>query len=209
MQYPYTLNPFEEQLEEASKEDVSIEEQSTEVIEKQLAKLREIVQTSEVRVKKPAKRKQPKKFRRGQVWTVKKSYIDGEGDQVETSHLFIVMIMTKPFLYNDKIMLRAANISPYIQFSKIEMSELDDIVVLNKSLFGMEFMIEPWNERPICADILNEYKFSYNLKKHVQPDYDMFDNMYGWSTDADKEKFRKTELKNARYLSWSSWSHLK
>lgn len=153
-------------------------------------------------VKEYVEPKQPKRLRNGQVWTVKNSYIDGYGDEVKTPFLFIVMIMGSPFLYRGVKFLNVVTITPHV-----EMSMDDDIVVLDKSLVGFEFMIETWNQQSLRADVLDKYQFTYNLDKHFQHPQYTHELTFLYPKN-DKIKFRSLEIRNAGYLTHSAWSHI-
>lgn len=197
-------NPILEYLENPYMEDVDVSDivppGSISFTDEDVAKINRIGLS--IPVKEYVEPKQPKRLRNGQVWTVKKSYIDGYGDEIKTPFLFIVMIMGSPFVYRGVKFLNVVTITPHV-----EMSMDDDIVVLDKSLMGFEFMIETWNQQSLRADVLDKYQFTYNLDKHNPPP-GVTSELSFLYPNSDKIEFRSLEIRNAGYLTHSAWSHI-
>lgn len=197
-------NPILEYLENPYMEDVDVSDTITpgsiSFTDEDVAKINRI--GSYIPVKEYVEPKQPKRLRNGQVWTVKKSYINGYGDEIKTPFLFIVMIMGSPFVYRGVKFLNVVTITPHV-----EMSMDDDIVVLDKSLMGFEFMIETWNQQSLRADVLDKYQFTYNLDKH-NPPAGITSELSFLYPNSDKIEFRSLEIRNAGYLTHSAWSHI-
>ena len=129
--------------------------------------------------------------KKGQIWTVKKEYIDFQGNLQVTQHPPMVLICSQTEDKEGEQVLRVQPISPFI-----EMAGKDDIICERQNITGFPFLVETWNEQPVMAEILEHYIGSC--------DFDDFIELGAQdSSIEDIESFRRIEIDNAKFLNHS------
>lgn len=129
------------------------------------------------------------KIKQYQIWTVKKNYLDYEGELQNCKHPMMVLLTCDcEDLDDDTQFVRGCPLSPFI-----EMAGADDQVCNDSSIIGFPFLIEVWNEQPMLVDILDKYVGDYYVE------------VKDLEANLDKEllHFREIEISNARYLNKS------
>ena len=97
------------------------------------------------------------KIKQNQIWTVKKNYLDYEGELQYSNHPMMVLITSDcEDLDQETQFVRGCPISPFI-----EMAGSDDQLCDDSSVTGFPFLIEVWNEQPMLVDILDKYVADY------------------------------------------------
>lgn len=129
------------------------------------------------------------KIRQNQIWTVKKNYLDYEGELQYSKHPMMVLITSDcEDLDQETQFVRGCPISPFV-----EMAGSDDQLCDDSSVTGFPFLIEVWNEQPMLVDILDKYVADYyaEMRETVS------------NLDQEQMKFREIEISNARFLNRS------
>ena len=129
--------------------------------------------------------------KKGQIWTVKKEYIDYQGNVQVTQHPPMVLICSQTEDVRGEQILRVQPISPFI-----EMAGKDDLICERQNIVGFPFLVETWNEQPIMAEILEHYIGSCDFKD--------FNELSSQDSSIDDiESFRRIEIDNAKFLNHS------
>lgn len=129
--------------------------------------------------------------KKGQIWTVKKEYIDYQGNMQITQHPPMVLICSQPEVMQGEQVLRVQPISPFI-----EMAGKDDLICERQNIVGFPFLVETWNEQPLMAEILEHYIGNCDVDDFIELGTQD-------SSNEDIENFRRIEIDNAKFLNHS------
>lgn len=135
------------------------------------------------------------KINKNEIWLTKKSFIDINGNEVNSEHEFIIFIVLGPESINDEEFVRVQPIS-----KQIESRTDEDIFIEDESILGYPFIIETWNEQPILTKLLHKKLGSIsNLSVDViEP-----------SEFSKKQlSFRRSEIKRTAFLRQSVLSNI-
>lgn len=134
------------------------------------------------------------KVKHNQIWTIKKDYLDYEGDLQQIKHPMMVLLTCDSEDLDDETQfVRGCPISPFV-----EMASEDDQICEDSSITGFPFLIEIWNEQPMLVEILDKFVGNY---------YAEFINSESALTN-EQSSFREIEISNARYLNRSISAYL-
>ena len=175
-----TINEFlkSSNIDDSEKVDISIN----------ISKLQKINQLFAERNLKLTTMRILPKVKQNQIWSIKREYMDYEGNIQKTAHPFIVLICSDPEKLEDEDeFVRVYPLSPFV-----EKAAQDNIVCEDSSIIGFPFIVESWNEQPILTEILDKYINDYYT---VIPGHD--------ELAKDSNEFREIEISNARYLNQS------
>lgn len=126
--------------------------------------------------------------RQSQIWTVKKEYMDYQGELQKTNHIIMVILTSDAEILEEEEFVRACPISPFV-----EMASEDDQVCGDPSVVGFPFLVEAWNEQPLLTEILDRYVGLYFTDLSVSE----------MPINEDQRKFREIEISNAMFLNHS------
>lgn len=133
------------------------------------------------------------KIKQNQIWTIKKQYVDYEGEMQKASHPMMVIVVSDiEELDSDTSFVRVCPISPFV-----EMGSAADQICSDSSIIGFPFLIESWNEQPILTEILDKYVADFYLETEQEE----------VCIDDDIREFREIEISNARFLNHSIVSY--
>ncbi|MDA8894948.1 hypothetical protein N9I98_01125 [Flavobacteriales bacterium] len=135
------------------------------------------------------------KINKNEIWLTKKSFIDINGNEVNSEHEFIIFIVLAPESINDEEFVRVQPIS-----KQIESRTDEDIFIDDESILGYPFIIETWNEQPILTKLLHKKLGSIsNLSVDVIEPNEFSENQLS---------FRKSEIKRTAFLRQSVLSNI-
>jgi len=143
-------------------------------------------------------------FEKGEIWLVKKNYVDYEGHKIKSDIPHYVCIVTDVSKLSD---IRFARVQPLSQFT--EFCSPEDILIKDQTIIGFEFIIESWNEQPISVELLD--KRIGSLPESLLQ-IDSSTEKYTYSKE--QVEFRKCEIQNTKYirnsiLAYLSWNEHK
>lgn len=134
------------------------------------------------------KLKNKPKIKKGQIWLCKKEYYDALGNHIIGNTPFLVVIISEVESMVDETFVRIQPISPFTEFKAA-----DDIIIIDNSIIGFDFILETWNEQPILTELLDEYVGDLDI------DFTMTHETEENLSNNQKE-FRKAEIRNTEYL---------
>lgn len=157
-------------------------------LSKSLIDLKSFFDTSESGAKRILKLKSKPKMKKGQIWLCKKEYYDALGNHIIGNTPFLVVIISEVESMVDETFVRIQPISPFTEFKAA-----DDILIIDNSIIGFDFILETWNEQPILTELLDEYVGDLDI------DFTMAHETEENLSNNQKE-FRKAEIRNTEYL---------
>lgn len=128
--------------------------------------------------------------RQSQIWTVKKEYLDYQGELQKTNHQIMVILVSDPEFIDEDEFVRACPVSPFV-----EMATENDQICEDSSVVGFPFLVEIWNEQPLLSEILDKYVGSYFTDLSV--------SVSEMQINEDQRMFREIEISNAMFLNHS------
>ena len=159
-----------------------------EKLSKSFIDLKSIFDTSESDDKRILKLKSKPKIKKGQIWLCKQEYYDALGNQIIGNTPYLVLVISNTENIANESFVRIHPISPFTEFKAV-----DDIIIIDNSITGFEFIIETWNEQPILTELLDEYVGDlYNDEAMVHETEANLSN--------NQKEFRKAEIRNTEYL---------